>query len=91
MRELIFTKRFQKDVLLCQKQGKDLSKLQRVFDILIEGGAIPEQYKDHPLQGKWKGYRDLHVAPDWILIYQEQGTQIVLLSATGSHARLLKK
>jgi mRNA interferase YafQ len=91
MRELIFTKRFQKDVLLCQKQGKNLSKLQRVFDILIDGCAIPEQYKDHPLQDKWKDYRDLHVAPDWILIYQEQGTQIVLLSATGSHARLLKK
>lgn len=91
MRELVFTNRFQKDVKLCQKQGKDLGKLRKVFDILISGETIPVQYRDHYLTGNWKGYRDLHIEPDWILIYKEQDEKIVLLTATGSHANLLRK
>ena len=91
MRELVFTRRFQKDVQLCRRQGRNLSKLQRVFDILISGEVIPPQYRDHPLKGNWQGYWDLHIEPDWILIYKEQDEKIVLLTATRSHSNLLKR
>lgn len=90
MKELRFTARFKKDVNLCKKQGKDIEKLKKILNFLIKGEEIPAKYKDHPLKGNWSGYRDLHIEPDWVLIYKNVNNQVVLLVATGSHAYLLK-
>ena len=27
------------------------------------------RYKDHALKGKWEGFRECHIQPDWLLIY----------------------
>lgn len=89
MRVLKFSTRFQKDVKLCRKQGKNLSKLEKVLEILKSGESIPVQYKDHPLHNNWAGYRDLHIEPDWILVYKIQNDEIILLAATGMHAHVL--
>ncbi len=89
MKVLKFSTRFQKDVRLCQKQGKDLNKLEKVLEILKSDKSIPAQYKDHPLHSNWLGYRDLHIEPDWILIYKIQNNEIVLLAATGTHSHIL--
>lgn len=91
MRILRFSTRFQKDVKLCRKQGRDMDKLRRVLKILEAGSIIPPEYKDHPLKSNWKGYRDLHIEPDWVLVYKEEGDTVVVLVTTGSHARLFKK
>lgn len=89
MRALRFSTRFQKDVKLCRKQGKDLNKLEKVLEILKSGESIPAQYKDHPLHNNWVGHRDLHIESDWILIYKIQDNEIVLLAATGTHTHVL--
>jgi mRNA interferase YafQ len=34
---------------------------------------LPARYLDHPLKGEWKGWRDLHLEPDWLLIYKIDG------------------
>ena len=47
-----------------------MQKLQDVLSILASGKTIPERYRDHPLKSNWKGYRDIHIEPDWILIYR---------------------
>lgn len=90
MYHLKFTKSFQKDVKLCKKQGKDLIKLKTIFDILISGETIPPQYKNHPLKGNLVGYYDLHIEPDWILIYKIENESIILLISCGSHSKLFK-
>ena len=41
----------------------------------------------HPLKGAWKNYRDLHIEPDWLLIYRADETS-VLFERTGTHADL---
>ena len=89
MAKIIYSNRFKKDVKLRQKQGKDMNKLKAIFDIFIEDRPIPSKYKDHPLTGKWKGFRDLRIEPDWVLIYCVE-KDVVYLSATGSHSNLLK-
>lgn len=48
---------------------------------------LPAVYKDHPLQGSWKGYRDAHVEPDWILIYKLTD-KLLRFERTGTHAAL---
>ena len=90
MRKLAFTTGFKRDYKLCQKQGKDMRKLHTVLKILEEGIDIPAKYNDHPLKDNWKGYRDLHIEPDWVLIYKECDDIVVLLVTMGSHARLFK-
>lgn len=40
-----------------------------------------------PLKGVWKGRREYHIEPDWLLIYEATDTELVLLR-TGTHADL---
>lgn len=89
MRILRFSTRFQKDVKICQKQGRNLSKLEKVLEILKSSEPLPAKYKDHPLHNNWIGYRDLHIEPDWILVYKIQNDEIILLAATGTHTHVL--
>lgn len=83
--------RFKKDYKLCVKRGFDISKLEAVLEILASGSPIPPEYHDHPLKGNFKGYRDLHIEPDWVLIYKIQDNEVILLTATGSHSYTLGK
>ena len=89
MRTFNYSKRFRRDYALCKKQGKDMHKLHAVLRTLESGDIIPPQYKNHPLKNSWIGYRDLHIEPDWILIYKIQKDEIILLAATGTHSHTL--
>ena len=66
-----------------------MNKLKTIIDIFISGEPIPKHYKDHLLKGEYQGFRDLHIEPDWLLVYYiKEGT--VYLSAIGSHAYIYK-
>jgi mRNA interferase YafQ len=39
------------------------------------------------LRGEWQGFRDLHIEPDWLLLYRVLGAEIYL-ARTGTHADL---
>ncbi|WP_235803628.1 type II toxin-antitoxin system YafQ family toxin [Lentilactobacillus kisonensis] len=55
----------------------------------IEDMVLSVKYQDHPLKGKWFDHRELHIKPDWLLIYRKDNQQLFLtLVATGSHADL---
>ena len=69
------------------KRGKDMSKLRQVLLLLLNGETLPERYRDHPLRGNWTGYRDLHIEPDWLLIYRISGNKLDLVRR-GSHSDL---
>ncbi len=52
---------------------------------------LDEKYKDHPLSGNYKGYRECHIQPDWLLIYLIEDDILTLtLVDTGTHADLFK-
>jgi len=58
--------------------------------MLARGETLPEKYKNHPLKGKYVGYYDCHILPDWILIYKiEKEKLVLLLFDTGTHSDLL--
>ena len=75
MRSASFTGQFRRDVKLAKKRGKDIGKLRDVIDLLLAGQPLPRALRDHPLKGKWELNRDLHIEPDWVLIY----TRVTLL------------
>jgi mRNA interferase YafQ len=68
MRSLILTTQFKRDVKLAKKRGKDTAKLRELIQLLAEGNPLPLRYKDHPLGGDWKHFRDAHIEPDWLLL-----------------------
>ncbi len=83
------TSRFKKDYKLSQKRGLDMSQLEKVVEILASGEALPEKYLDHSLIGDYKGYRECHIRPDWLLVYKIQNDILILtLARTGSHSDL---
>jgi mRNA interferase YafQ len=83
------THRFKKDVKRCQARGLDLSLLETAVDILQHTGTLPPEYKPHRLQGSYGGYWECHIKPDWLLIWQQDDTQLVLLlTNTGTHSDL---
>ena len=76
--------RFKRDAKRQRKRGSDLAKLKDVIDLLLSGSALPPFLMDHPLSGEWNEYRDLHIEPDWVLIYRIDGDTLDL-ARTGTH------
>ena len=46
-----------------------MAKLRRALTMLARGDALPPEYRDHALHGDWNGFRDMHIEPDWLLLY----------------------
>lgn len=87
--QLDFTTAFSKDLKRIRKRGYDLSLMNNVVSQLQEGKQLAEKYKDHALTGNWKGFRDCHIAPDWILVYRIYNDKLLLvLTRTGTHSDL---
>ncbi len=87
-----FTNQFKRDLKLAKKQNKNLDKLFEVIDILAIGGKLDAKYRDHYLTGQYKGSRECHIEPDWLLIYEIKDNVLVLmLYRLGTHSELFKK
>ncbi len=89
MRTLVARNRFGKEYSLRVKRGKDGNKLKAVITLLASGGALPPEYLDHPLKGNFKGCRDCHIEPDWLLIYRRDDDTLYL-ERTGTHTDLFE-
>jgi mRNA interferase YafQ len=90
--EVKFTNQFKKDLKLAKKQNKDLDKLFDVVNILADGGSLDARYHDHDLSGEYKGTRECHIEPDWLLVYEIRDDVLVLmLYRLGTHSELFKK
>lgn len=87
MRQPDYSGQFKRDVKQAQKRGKDMSKLKILLSLLIKAEPLPTAYLDHPLKGDWRGFRDAHIEPDWLLIYKITGDTIRFVR-TGRHSDL---
>ena len=87
-----FTNQFKKDLKLAKKQNKDLDKLFEIVNILADGGTLDARYRDHDLSGNYKGTRECHIEPDWLLVYEIRNEVLVLmLYRLGTHSELFQK
>lgn len=92
MYKIVYTNRMKKDVKLMKKRGKDLNKLVNVLFLLSTGNPLPIQYRDHQLTGNLHDFRECHIEPDWLLMYQIfEDTLILSATATGSRVDLFGK
>ena len=86
---IVVSNQFKKDLKLASKRGFDIDKLKEVVDKLAEQSALDKKYKDHNLLGEYKGFRECHIEPDWLLIYRIDKSEVELfLFRTGTHSDL---
>ena len=92
MYQVKFTTTYKKSYKLMKKRGFDLSLLDEVVDLLRQGRQLDERYRDHSLSGRFAGFRECHIKPDWLLIYLIENDVLTLtLVDTGSHSDIFKK
>lgn len=84
------TNRFEQDVARMWKHGAEMNKLRAAIEALCARTPLPPTFRDHPLKGEWKSYRDCHVVPDWLVIYRKTETELIL-ARTGTHSDLFGK
>lgn len=85
----MFTSRMKRDVKRMKRRGKDMEKLIAVIDTLARREPLPPRNRDHALTGNLSDFRECHVEPDWLLLYQVFEDRLILSAvATGTHAEL---
>ena len=83
------TRQYLKDLKLARKRNLDENKLNDIIRKLSVGEALPPSNRDHSLTGNYKGYRECHISPDWLLIYsKEDNLKLLTLARTGTHSDL---
>jgi len=89
MKTIRRTSQFKRDVKRMQRGGKDLEKLKDVLERLVKGEGLAPEYRDHVLVGQYRGTRECHLEPNWLLIYELAESESVLIR-TGSHSDLFR-
>lgn len=87
MLDVVYTSSFKKDYKRIKKQGKNLEIINSLIQKLMMNSPLEKKYKDHLLIGNFKNKRECHLNPDWLLIYEIDGNNLVLYR-TGSHSEL---
>lgn len=89
MYSIKYSSRFDKSLKRCYKRGMDIEKLREVISMLERSGSVPAQYRPHRLSGDYAGCWECHIKPDWLLIWKQNDTELVLLMVdTGTHSDL---
>lgn len=82
-----YKKQFEKDLKRVIRRGKSTQKIKDVIEKLINQTPLESSYRDHSLKGNYADCRELHIEPDWLLIYLILENTITFVR-TGSHSDL---
>lgn len=69
------------------------SKVQRSFKrrlLKFRNDPFQVELNNHPLKGRWQGYRSINISGDFRAIYKNVDTDRVVFVAIGSHSQLYK-
>nr|SFZ88088.1 hypothetical protein LREN565_1201 [Loigolactobacillus rennini] len=90
--KIITSNLFKKNLKRYKKKHYDISQLENVIDVLIKNDVQKlKQYGDHSLKGSYQGFRELHIQPNWLLVYRFEDNCLKLyLLNLGTHDDLFK-
>ena len=89
MFEINYSKSFKKDFKKLNEIDRELTL--EVLEKLSRDEKLDPKYKDHALKGKYSKYRDCHVRPDLVLIYEKREDLLVLKALrVGKHSEVFK-
>lgn len=82
-----YSKRFEKDLKKCFKRGLNVELLREVIKILEREGKLPSKYQPHKLSGRFHKAWECHIQADWLLVWEQNDTELILLFLqTGTHS-----
>lgn len=85
------TAQFKRD-LKAQARGRYRGRLEdALMPVLTDLGSdvpLAPRYRDHALIGGRKAFRDCHIKPDLVLLYQKPDEETLILLRLGSHSDL---
>jgi mRNA interferase YafQ len=92
------TNTYEKELKLMLKRGKNFNKLLVSLNLIRDNAnngiehhlLLPEKYRLHKLGGKYTGYWEYHIEPDWLLIFYLDA-KVMILERTGTHSDLMNK
>ncbi|EAI6742209.1 type II toxin-antitoxin system YafQ family toxin [Campylobacter jejuni] len=68
---------------------KEQQEARAIIERLANDEPLEPKYKNHALKGDFLGFRECHIKPDLLLIYQKQDDKIILYCLDiGSHSEL---
>ena len=92
MFEIRYLPTFKKSIKLMLKRGYDEESFKVVIQKLLLGEPLEPKYNNHKLKGKFLGFYECHIKPDWLLIYYyDFCNSAIYLVDTGTHSDLFKK
>ncbi len=90
--KLKLTGSFKQNVKTCKKRGLPMDELWSVIGKLLDGEILEDKYRQHQLHGDRRGQWECHIQPDWLLIWEQHDTELILVMLnTGTHADLFDK
>jgi len=94
MRAIVLSAQYKKDLKRARKRNLPEAELNQViFDLANDIPLSPDK-KDHTLSRSLAGFRECHIQPDWLLVYNKEDNgdlHILNLIRTGTHSDLFKK
>ena len=89
MYQVKYSKRFDKNLKLCIKRGLNVQLISDAIRLLATNGSLPAQYRPHKLSGNLDGIWECHIQPDWLMMWEQNDSQLTLLFLrTGTHSDL---
>lgn len=80
-----------KDLKLAKRQNKNFDRLFEATEIIANGEILDPRYDDRDLSGNYKGIRECHIEPDWLLVYEIRNkVPVLMLIRLGTHPELFK-
>ena len=90
--ELKRTTQFKKDLKRVIKRGLPINELDAIIIKLRKQETLEAKHFDHALTGNFKGFRECHIMPDWLLMYKVEKKKLILtVLRTGSHSDLFEE
>ena len=89
-RHIRHTTQFKREYRKSKKQGKNMALILNIINMLANDDPLPLKHRDYALSGNWTGFRECHITPDWLLVYQKSDTGglLLVLARLTSHSEL---
>lgn len=89
MYQIDYSNRFNKDLKRCVKRGLEIKLVVEAITLLANTGSLPQKYRPHKLVNQKREIWECHIQSDWLMVWEQNDTQLTLLFLqTGTHSDL---
>ncbi|MCR2039116.1 type II toxin-antitoxin system YafQ family toxin [Campylobacter helveticus] len=87
--EIKYLKPFKTNLKKIKHDKESLKCIKDIIEKLANDEVLDKKHKDHALKGNLKAFRECHIKPDLLLIYQKLEKKLILYCINiGSHGEI---